>query len=70
MLKQSCCRSSYSLYYFTFNHTIIPTISKITKISAIGIHKGANTNNQDHVITPHNFNTMRATNKIDSTPGP
>ena len=58
------------LHYFTFIYTIIPTISRITRTNAIDIHRGANTHNQDHVITPHNFNTMKATNKIDSTPGP
>ena len=36
----------------------------------MGIHRGASTHNQDHVITPHNFNTMKATNKIDSTSDP
>lgn len=70
MLKQSCCRSSYNLYYFTFFHTITPTISKIARRSTIGIHRGDNTHNQDHVITPHNFSTIKATNKIDSMPGP
>ena len=70
MLKQNCCRSSYNSYYLTFNHTIIPTISRITRISAIGAHRGDNTNHQDHVITPHNFITINATKRSDNTPGP
>ena len=43
---------------------------RIMKIIKRGISIGLKTHNQDQVITPHNFNTMKATNKIDSTPGP
>ena len=57
------------LRYFTFIYTIIPTISRIIRISAIGANRGDNTNHQDQVITPHNFNTMKATSNNNSTLG-
>ena len=58
------------LHYFTFTYTIIPTISRIIRISAIGANRGDNTNHHDQVITPHNFNTTKATNNNVRTPGP
>ena len=45
--------------------TIIPTITSINTTITNGIQIGANTHNQDHVITPVNFNVM---NRIANKP--
>ena len=45
--------------------TIIPTIISTNTTITNGIQIGANTHNQDHVITPVNFNVM---NRIANKP--
>ena len=45
--------------------TIIPTITSINTTITNGIQIGANTHNQDQVITPVNFNVM---NRIANKP--
>ena len=47
------------------------TITRIiTVITTIGIHNGANTHNQDQLITPTNFRTINAIVNSPKNPQP
>ena len=56
--------------YLNFINTTNPTTMRSIKIIKRGISIGLKTHNHDQVITPHNFNTTKATNNNVRTPGP
>ena len=63
--------SSFTLQgYLNFINTTSPIIIRATTAMTRGIQKGLNTQSHGQVITPHNFNTTKATNNNVRTPGP